>query len=465
MQRFDEELVAGNVLRSVWKLSWPFVGAQVARGVNLLIAHSLIGKHVGHQGNAALGAGWQLFLLTIVLYIALLQGMAILIARYTGRQDGDALSRLVYETFKASFLFIVFFLVPIGFFVAPWALTMMNTEPEVYEYALPFLRTVLLGGAPLLLLFLVNRAFQATGDVRMPLVLGIISTIVNVSLNYLLIAKLEMGVMGAAWGFIAGPVPSLFIALFLIYKGHMVIRPPKKHTFGLDFDVLKVVTRIGLPTGITSFLAIGSGVIILALVGSTENTAAAQAAYSVGYLQLFSFFTWVGLSLSAASNTLIGQNIGAGKLERGKQCVYKGAGMGAVWSIVLGIAFWFFPEKLLSIFEIVDGAVLEISVELLRILAFGGILTVTSQTFFGGLMGAGDTKSPMFITITTQIVILFSYCYISSRFTPLTPMTVWTAILVAAFFRFLFAITIFTRARWIHIKVELEDQDRDLQEI
>jgi putative MATE family efflux protein len=456
MQRFDEELVSGNVFRSVWKLSWPFVGAQVVRGLNILVAHSLIGKHVGHEGNAALGVGWQLFLLTIVLYIALLQGMAILIARYTGRQDSDALSRLVFETFKASFLFIVFFLVPIGFFVAPWALTMMNTEPEVFDFALPFLRIVLLGGAPLLLLFLVNRAFQATGDVRMPLVLGIISTVVNISLNYVLIAVLDLGVIGAAWGFVAGPLPSLCIALILIYRGHMVIRPPKRHTLGLDFSVLKVVTRIGLPTGITSFLAIGSGVIVLGLVGSTEESSAAQAAYSVGYLQLFSFFTWVGLSLSAASNTLIGQNIGAGALERGKRCVYTAARMGVMWSVGLGLVFWFFPEKLLSIFGMEEGPVLEIGVQLLRLLTFAGLFTVTSQTFFGGLMGAGDTKSPMFITTTTQIGILFSYCYISSFFTPITPTTVWTAILVASFFRFLFAIAIFTRGRWASIKVELE---------
>jgi len=462
MQRFDQELVSGNALRSVWKLSWPFVGAQFARGLNIMVAHSLIGKYVGFEGNAALGAGMQLFLFAIVLYIALLQGMAILIARYTGKQDSDALSRLVYETFKASLLFLVFFLVPIGYFLAPLSLKLLNAEPEVVVYALPFLRTALLGGFPLLLLFLVNRAFQATGDVRMPLILGIISTVVNISINYVLIARFDMGVMGAAWGFVVGPVPSLCIALMLIYAGRMVIRPPKHHTLGLDFSILKVVIRIGLPTGITSVLAIGSGLVIMALVGSTKESAAAQAAYSVCYLQLFSFFTWVGLSLSAASNTLIGQNIGAGNLERGKRCVYNAAKMGAVWSIVLGVVFWFFPSTLLSIFGMEEGPVLEIGVEMLRFLAFAGILTVTSQTFFGGLMGAGDTKSPMFITTTTQIVILFSYCYISNLFTPLTPTTVWTAILVAAFFRFLFAIAVFMRGRWADIKVELSDNS-DLQ--
>jgi putative MATE family efflux protein len=458
MQRFDEQLVSGNVPRSVWKLSWPFVGAQVVRGLNLFVAQSLIGNHVGHRGNAAVGVGWQFFLLTFVLYIALLQGMAILIARYTGRQDSDALSRLVFETFKASFLFVGFFLMPVGFFAAPWALDMMNTAPDVQEHALPFLRIVFVGGAPLLLLFLLNRAFQATGDVRMPLILGAISTAVNICVNIFLIVVLDMGVEGAAWGFVCGPVPSLCLALYFIYSKRMVIRPPKKHTLGLDFNVLKSVIRIGLPTGITSFLATLAGVIILSILGSLEESAAAQAAYSLCYTLLFAFFTWVGLSLSAASNTLIGQNIGAGKVERGIHCVNVAARAGGIWSVGLGLVFWFFPTQLLSLFGMEDAAALEISVGFLRFLAFAGFFTVTSQTFFGGLMGAGDTKSPMFITTTTQIGILFGYCYIVSRIGTVTATTVWTGILIAAACRFVLAIGVFKRGRWVHIKVELDEK-------
>ena len=459
MQRFDEELVSGSVIRSVWKLTWPFVAAQMVRGLNLLVAQSLVGHHVGHEGNAALGVGWQLFLVAFVPYIALLQGMAILIARYTGRRDSEALSRLVSETFKASILFLGCFLLPLGYFAAPWALNLMNTAPEVQEHALPFLRIVLLGGAPLLLLFLLNRAFQASGDVKMPLVLGIISTVCNVCVNVLLIVVFNLGVVGAAWGFVFGPVTSLCIALVFIYRGKMVIRPPKRHTLKLDLNVLKTVTRIGFPTGVTAFLATLVGVIIFAMLGSLEESAAAQAAFSVGYLQLFSFFTWVGLSLSAASNTLIGQNIGAGKPARGKQCVYMAALLGGLWSFVLGVVFWFFPEDLLSIFGMMEGPVLEISVGLLRFLAFAGILTVTAQTFFGGLMGAGDTKSPMFITIISQVCLLIGYCLIVSRFGTLTATTIWTALLAAASVRSLLAFAVFMRGRWTHIKVELEGQE------
>ncbi len=459
MQQFDEELVSGNILRSVWKLTWPFVGAQFVRGLNLLVAQSLIGIHVGKEGNAALGVAWQLFLVTITLYIALLQGMAILIARYTGRQDSEALSRLVFETFKASLLFLGCFLLPMGYFLAPWALNMMNTAPEVHDLALPFLRIVLLGGAPLMLLFLVNRAFQATGDVKMPLVLGVISTVCNICVNVLLIVKFEMGVMGAAWGFVFGSVPSLCIAIILIYRGKMVIRPPKRHTLALDLNVLKAVTRIGLPTGITAFLATLVGVFILAMLGSLEESVSAQAAFSVGYLILFNFFTWIGLSLSAASNTLIGQNIGAGKPVRGKQCVYMALRMGTLWSLLLGIVFWFFPETLLSMFGMTDGSELELSVSLLRFLAFAGIVTVIAQTCFGGLMGAGDTKSPMFITLVSQVGILLGYCFLTIQYGTLTASTIWTAILLAASARFLLALIVFVRGRWSHLKVELESQE------
>ncbi|MDP7638771.1 MAG: MATE family efflux transporter, partial [Candidatus Hydrogenedentes bacterium] len=113
MLQFDEELVSGNVRRSVWKLTWPFVCTQIARGLNVFVAQSLVGHCVGKEGLAAFGVGMQLFFLTITLYIALLQGMAIHVARYTGRQDSEALSRLVYETFKVTLLILVVFLLPL----------------------------------------------------------------------------------------------------------------------------------------------------------------------------------------------------------------------------------------------------------------------------------------------------------------------------------------------------------------
>lgn len=456
MQQFDRELVSGSVRRSVWKLTWPFVGAQVARGLNVLVAQSLVGHYVGKEGLAAFGVAMMLFFLSITLFIALLQGMAIHIARYTGRQDSDALSRLVYETFKATFLILVFFLLPLGYFMAPQALVWMNTAPEVREHALPFLRTVLLGGAPLMLLLLVNRAFQASGDVRTPLVLGIISTVCNVSVSVVLITVFDLGVLGAAWGFIVGPVPSLCIALALIYHGKMVIRPPKRYTLRLDLDVLKSVTRIGLPTGIMSLLMTLVGVIIMSMLGSLKESVTAQAAYTVGYIQLFSFFNWVGFSLSAASNTLIGQNIGAGDPARGKRCVLTAALGGALWAIALGFVFWFYPARLLSISDMAEGPVLEMGIGMLRFLAFAGFFTVIAQTCFGGLMGAGDTKSPMFIIIIAQIGVLLGYCALVNHFSVLTATTVWTAILAAAVVRFLLAGTVFLRGRWRHIKVELD---------
>ncbi len=463
MQQFDEELVSGSVTRSVWKLAWPFVGTQVARGLNLLIALSLVGHHKGVGGGeigvAALGVAWQLFFLFIIMFVALLQGMAILIARYTGRQDSEALSRLVYETVKATFVFVVFFLVPLGYFLAPWAVNLMNTAPEVKELALPFLRIVLIGGAPLLLLLLVNRAFQATGDVRVPLILGLVSTVCNICVNILLISVFDMGVLGAAWGFIAGPVPSFCIAIFLIHRKKMVIRFPKRLTIGLDLGVIRSVLRIGLPTGIMSFLMTFVGVTMLSMLGTLDDSAAAQAAYTIGYIQLFAFSNWVGFSLSAASNTLVGQNMGAGKASRGKRCVYTAALWGLLWSIILGTLFWFIPSTLLSIFAMADGTVEIIATELLRFLAFASLFTVVAQTFFGGLMGAGDTKSPMLIILLTHVFILIGYCSINMYLGTFTATTVWTALLLAAAARFVLATAVFTRGRWRHIKVELEGQN------
>lgn len=457
MQQFDRELVSGSISRSVWKLTWPFVLAQIIRGLNILVAQSLVGRAVGYEGIAAVGLGWQLFMMTIAIYVALLQGMAIVIARYSGKQDSEAITRVIYETFLCSIIFLVAVVAPLGYFLAPYMLDLLNAAPEVQVHALPFTRLIIVCCAPLLLMFLLTRSFQACGDVKTPLMLAILSTVCNIGLNVLFIVYLDMGVKGVAFGFILGPLPSLCIALWLIFSGRAVIRPPKRFTLIPDLNVLKLTLRIGIPTGISALLATGVGAAMLSMLGSLEESAAAQAAFTVCFSQLFSFFIWVGLSLGAASNTLIGQNIGAGETERGKKCVYMAAQLGALWSLVLGVVFWFYPERLLAIFGVVDGPVLDIGMQFLRVLSVAGVFAVTARTLFGGLMGAGDTKSPMYITFVAQVGVILGYCGINAALGTLTATTVVTATLMAAVTRCILAFVVFERGKWVHIQVELED--------
>ncbi|MFP4193274.1 MAG: MATE family efflux transporter, partial [Candidatus Hydrogenedentota bacterium] len=347
MKAFDRELVSGSVARSVWKLAWPAVLLRLVDGLHSLVDHILVGNFVGHHGNAAVGAAWLLFLMVVLGLASLFQGMVVFVSRYAGMQDRDNLSWVVYQTFLATVYLFVFFIAPVGFLIAPHALALVNVTPEVHAHALPYLRIMFTCAAPLFLSMMLAMAFQASGDPKTPLMLGALTTSLNIGLSITLITGLgpfpAMGAAGAALATSLAPICSILIGLSLIYRRKMIIQPPPRYTLKLDIALLKDTARIGLPTGIQAVMLNFGGVLLFRKLGVLPHSAAAQAAFTICYTQIFSLVTWAGFGLRIAAATLMGQNVGAGDVARGKRSVYAAAGLGVTWAALLGLVFWFAP--------------------------------------------------------------------------------------------------------------------------
>lgn len=461
MKAFDSEIVSGSVLRSVWKLAWPVALTQVVSGVHGFVDQVLVGHYVGHEGNAGVGVAWQLFLVILVFVSSLFHGMSIMIARYAGRRDAQAVSRVAYAVVIAATYALVLFVAPVGYFLAPRMLAWAQVAPDVMPHALAYLRITFTASAPLFYMFLIAGAFNSVGDARTPLKLAILSTLVNIAFSYLLISGAgplpSLGTAGAAIGTCLGPVPSVLIALWIVGSRRSVIAPPPRYTLLPDAAVVRTVVRLGVPAGVQAVLLNLAGAILFAFIGTLERSASAQAAFALCYGQLFSFVAWTGFGLRAAAATVLGQNLGAGNRTRAVRSVYVTAGLGTIWAAAFGIAFWTVPGALLGIFGVTEGAVLEIGSNLLRFLAPSGILVVLALAFTGGLQGAGDTKSPMFIAFISQMVVLLGICTWFAARDALTGTVIWTAILIAHGIRFGLTYAIFHRGNWHGISVDITD--------
>ena len=460
MKTFDDDIVSGSVFRSVWKLAWPVALLQLVSGMHGFVDQILVGHYVGYEGNAGVGVAWQLFLVILVSLNSLFHGMGIVIARYAGRKDADQVNRVAYEVFLAAVFILIFVVAPVGYFLSPYMLSWVNAQPEVVAHGLPYLQILFVASAPVFLMFLVNGAFVAAGDPRTPLLLGILTTAVNVLASYLLIAGPgpfpELGAAGAAIGTCIGPLPSVVIAIVLVMRGKSIIGPPKRYSIIPDRSVIRLVGRIGIPAGIQAvFLNLG-GAFLIGYIGTLAESAAAQAAYTICYAQLFSFITWTGFGLRGAAATVMGQNIGAGKTQRGIQSVYVTAGIGAVWAIAFGLVYWTIPGALLGLFDVAEGAVLEYGTTFLRYLSFSGVFVLMALAFTGGLQGAGDTKKPMFIAFVTQIVILLGICAVFAGMDRLTAEVIWGAVLVSHLSRLILSYVVFRGGKWASISVELD---------
>ena len=452
-QKFDRSIVEGPVAPAVWKLAWPTMVQNVIAGLQGVIDHAMVGQFVGYTANAAIGVSWQVIIIVIVFISSLFTGMGVLVSRFAGANEPEKVNRVVYQAFIVSLALSVLMAV-VGYFSAPALLNLVKAAPEVQQQALPFLRAMFLGIFGMMLFFMLSGAFRAAGDPRTPMRLGVAMTILTIVLNVLLIPP--FGTVGAAMGTIASSTIVAAFGIRQLFSAGSVINFHRGMDTKPDFAIIRSLFRYGLPTGVQGIAMNVAGILLLRFIGSLEHSAAAQAAYAVGYTELFSFITWTSVGLMGAAATIAGQNLGAGNPERAKHGVAVAARIGLGVAAVVGSLFLIVPGLLLSVFGMTDSLVTSLGVELLRYLSISGLFITVALCYTGGLQGTGDTRSPLYISIVSQIVIPVGLCTLLQSMRPLHAADIWIAIVVGHFTRALLSVIRFRQGRWRQISVDIE---------
>ena len=456
---FDRSIVEGPILPAVWRLAWPTMLQNIFGGLQGMIDHAMVGHYVGYTGNAAIGVAWQIFLVVIIFITSLYTGMGVLVARFAGANDPDQVDRTVYQAFLTSTGLSVGILAPVGYVLAPSLLSLVNAAPEVQAEALPYLRTMFLFSFGMLTFFMLGGALRSAGDAQTPLRLGIGITILNIVLNVILIRGLgpipRFGTTGAAMGtVIAGGLMSL-LGIYLLRAGHLVVSLRHITSWRPDWPVIRELFRFGLPTGVQGIAMNVGGVFLLRFVGSVARSAEAQAAYALGYTELFSLITWTSVGLMGAAAAVAGQNLGAQRPDRSAHAVRVAAFIGLGVAAIVGTAFLTIPHLMFRAFGIEDPGVIEIGVQLLTYLSVSGLFITVALTYTGGLQGTGDTKSPLYISLVSQLAIPLGMCAVIQATRELHPADIWLAILIGHATRCALSLFRFRQGKWRTIEVRV----------
>ena len=455
--KYNRAIVEGPLLSAVWHIAWPTMVQNMIGGLQGMIDHAMVGHYVGYRGNAAIGVSWQIFLVVIVFISSLFTGMSVLVARFAGAGEDDKVDRTIYQAFITAAALSLGVLAPLGFFLTPTLLDLVNAAPEVQAEAMPYLRIMFLYSFGMLIFFMLGGALRSAGDARTPMRLGVIMTILNVIFNVTLIRGLgpipAYGTAGAAMGTV---LASGIVALYAVYKLHKrswVAGFPQGGPYKPEWSIIRALFRFGLPTGIQGIAMNIGGVFMLSFIGSLAASAAAQAAFAVGYGQLFSLITWTSVGLMGAAATVAGQNLGAGSVERAREGVLLAARIGLYCAVGVGVLFLFMPRVLLGAFGLEDPVPVEIGVTLLRVLSVSGLFITVALTYTGGLQGTGDTKSPLYISIVSQVIVPLGICFAVQQFGHLDPLDIWLAILAGHVTRCTLSVIRFNQGEWRHIAV------------
>ncbi|MGZ7080678.1 MAG: MATE family efflux transporter [Thermoanaerobaculia bacterium] len=454
IQRFDRSIVEGPIGRAVWRLAWPTMLQNVIAGVQGIIDHVMVGHYVGYTGNAAIGVSWQVILVVIVFISSLFTGMAVLVARFAGANEPEKVNRVVYQSFLTAVMLSAL-LGAIGYFAAPALLNIIKAAPEVQHQALPFLRAMFLGIFGMMMFFMLSGAFRAAGDAQTPLRLGAAMTVMTITFNVILIPRL--GTIGAAFGTIASSTLVSGYGVWRLFAPGSVIHFHRGMDLSPDFAIVRALFRFGLPTGVQGIAMNIAGVMLLRFIGSLQHSAAAQAAYAVCYTELFSLITWTSVGLLGASATIAGQNLGANRPDRVKHGVAVAARFGLGVAAVIGAMFFLIPQVLLGVFGMTEPLVTSIGTQLLRYLIVSGFFVTVALTYTGGLQGTGDTRSPLLISIVSQIGVPIGLCSFLQATRGLRPTDIWLAIVLGHFTRAVLSVWRFRQGKWRHIAVDIEE--------
>ena len=373
---------------------------------------AVVGRFVGKSAMAAVGSNTSLIALILNLFIGVSLGANVVIAMLTGQNDRAGISRAVHSAIVVAVLSGICATI-IGEAVAVPVLKLMSVPEEVFDMAVLYLRIYLLGMPVILLYNFESAVLRSQGDTRTPLLCLILSGIVNVVLNLFFVVICGMAAEGVALATIIANFLSASLLFYFLCKREGAVKVSISK-LGIDGALLKRMLRIGLPAGVQGMLFSFSNVIIQSAINElgSDVMAASSAAFNV---EIFVYY--IVNSFGQAATTFVGQNYGAGNLERCRKvtriCIVTDLAVTAV----ISFAMLGFAQELLSIFNS-DPVIVSYGIIRLKYILSAEVLTVFMEVFSGCMRGYGYSVIPAVITFAGVCGVRISWVYTVFRMSP-----------------------------------------------
>lgn len=386
-------MIEGVIWKELLLFSIPLLLGNLFQQLYNTVDSVVVGNYIGSNALAAVGASNPIINLLLGFFMGLATGAGVVISRYFGSQDDEGLHKSVHTSIAATFLSGIILMIA-GVFLTPWILEMVGTPAEVMNDSILYLRIYFLGIIAVMIYNMGSGILRAIGDSRRPLYFLCVSSLVNIVLDLVFVINFQMGVAGVAWATLIAQLISALLVIYVLMNTKEAYRLILKK-IRIDKPVLKLIIKLGLPSGLQNAIISFSNVIVQSNINSFGSYAMAGCG---AYVKMDGFAIMPVMSFNMAITTFTGQNVGAKKYERVKQgaktCLYMGCGVVLCMSALLYI----FGGDILKIFS-QDENVLYYGVYMMRILVPGYVFLAVTQILAGVLRGAGIASVPMYIMV------------------------------------------------------------------
>lgn len=442
----DDYLIQKKPLQALIIFSLPIIVGNLFQQMYTMVDSAVVGRYVGEQALAAVGASYALTNIFICIAIGGGIGASVTVSRYFGAKDYDKMNLAAF-TAILSFLFVSVCLGGIGLLCSRRIMIWLNTPADVLDIAVTYLNIYFIGLPFLFMYNIFSSMFNALGKSRIPLFFLIFSSVFNILLDFYMVTELELGVAGVAWAtLIAQGISAVLSFAVFLYEVKRLGGRVSRHCF--DRQELVSMTKIALPSIFQqSTVSIG-----MMLVQSVVNSFGSQAlaGFSAG-MRIESMCVVPMSGIGNAISSYTAQNMGAKKQDRVVKGYHAANQMVVFFAVILCVCMECFHRPLIALFLGDDGTPLASSTgeDYLIFIGWFFCLIGFKMAVDGLLRGAGDMK--MFtianlVNLTLRVVIAVT---MAPRF---GIQMVWCAVPLGWFVNWVISFAEYRTGKWKSIK-------------
>ncbi len=399
------DLTTGTPWKRIVMFTLPMLIGNIAQQLYSTVDSIVVGKYIGDNALAAVGSAMPILNLLLVLFIGISTGANIMVSQYFGAKNREGLSLTIGNCITVTAISCVLLIALVAPFIRPF-LEVLNTPDSIIDGCTQYLMISLVGIAGMGYYNILSGIIRGMGDSFSALLYLLVATVINIVLDIFFVAKVNMGVGGVALATVIAQIISSILCLIKLS------RMKESFDFGIKYlkpvkSYVKTVVQLGLPSGLTQAIFSSAMIIVQSL---TNQFGEQFIAANVVVMRVDGFAMMPNFSFGMSLTTYAGQNVGAGLYDRVTKGARQGTLIAACCSAFITGIILLFGKGLMNVFTDTPELV-ELSYHLMKILAAGYIAVAVTQSLSGIMRGAGDTMTPMWISLITTVLIRVPIAY------------------------------------------------------
>ncbi len=398
-------MTVGTPWKSIVSFTIPMLIGNIAQQLYNTVDSIVVGKYIGDNALAAVGSAAPILNMLLVLFIGISAGASIMVSQYFGAEDRKSLSHTIGNSITVTAIACVFLILIAAPLIRP-VLVMLNTPESILDGCADYLMISLIGIAGMAYYNILSGIIRGMGDSFSALVYLLVATVINIFLDIFFVAVVQMGVAGVALATVIAQMVSSVLCFIKLSKMREFF------DFKLEYlkpkaSFVKTIISLGLPSGLTQAIMSSAMIIVQSL---TNQFGEMFIAANVVIMRVDGFAMMPNFSFGMALTTYAGQNVGAKLYDRVTLGAKQGTLIAVGCSTTITVIILIFGKWLMNVFTDTQ-ALVDLSYNLMKILAAGYIAMAVTQSLSGIMRGAGDTMTPMWISLITTVAVRVPIAY------------------------------------------------------